>query len=91
MTTNSLSPLSNNAGCVFCLTLDERHTHTHTTSATVSTLATYIDELTLQQKITTKQQKVNKQKSPVHWSRQEVTLLVQLLSRYGSDFSLIGC
>ena len=87
------SPLSNTAGNVFCMTVDSAHSHQNSSGqSSVSTLRTFIDEIALQDKITKKQKKIVKSQKKVvaYWSKQEISTLVELLRKYGSDFTMIA-
>ena len=90
------SLLLNSAGSVFCMTVDSSHSHENSSAQfTVSTLGTFIDELTLQDKLTKKTQKIQKlQKAQnlkvAYWTKQEISSLVCLLREYGSDFTMIA-
>lgn len=93
LTTSSQLTLSNNAGNVFCMTVDEFHSHEHSSShSSVSTLATAIDEITLADKLNKHKIifKPNKKKTPAYWTKTEIKELVDLMKQYGSDFTLIA-
>jgi cytochrome c556 len=76
------------------MTVDETHSHDNSSEQSVSTIETFIDEITLEDKVGKKEKKIvkatPKKAAPANWSKQEVATLIELLKRYGSDFTMIS-
>lgn len=91
---SSLSTPLDTAGSVFCMTVDNAHSHDHSSQhSSVSTIATYIDEITLKNRLNSKHRPIHKFKSkpkPAQWTKAEVSQMVKLMKQYGCDFTLIA-
>lgn len=81
---------SNTVGSVFCMTVDGNHSHENSGQSSVCTLSTFIDEITLSQKLKPKKRIRKVKKNVAYWSSKDISDLVRLLKLYGSDFQTIA-
>ena len=76
------------------MTVDDAHSHDHSSQhSSVSTIGTYIDEITLQDRLTSKHRPIHKIKTkpkPALWTKAEVSQMVELMKQHGCDFALIA-
>ena len=76
------------------MTVDENHSHENSSQNSVSTIETFIDQITLEDKVGKKEKKIakttSKKAAPANWTKAQLAGLVELLKRYGSDFGLIA-
>lgn len=72
------------------MTVDGNHSHENSGESSVHTLSTFIEEITLSQKLKAKKKIHKTKKNIAYWSSKEISTLVRLLKLYGSDFQTIA-